>query len=250
VEAIESGPDVVVARATDGTCRLVDLDGNICVLDADAARLFDDILSAGPAAAACGLARHHRVDVALVERDVTAFVEALRRERLVGPDTVPRSWARAARRSGATAVAWALSTFDRAGGPPQWRATVHLAVARASVAAFGWARTAEAWDRGNPAAPHGIPETESGELRTMVQALRERSRRSLLRPECKELSLACLAMARSGGLPAELVVGLRPVPLRAHAWVELHGRPLLDDAAALAQFAPLARYRGAGAEPV
>ena len=61
-------------------------------------------------------------------------------------------------------------------------------------------------------------------------AVRDVAARSLLRLECKERALTCLALARDLGLAADLVIGLSYTPLRAHVWVACAGRVVGDEA--------------------
>jgi hypothetical protein len=45
---------------------------------------------------------------------------------------------------------------------------------------------------------------------------------------CLQRSAAATLLLRQFGVPAELVIGVQPVPFRAHAWVELEGRVIND----------------------
>jgi hypothetical protein len=40
---------------------------------------------------------------------------------------------------------------------------------------------------------------------------------------CLQRSAAAACLLRDNGVPAELVIGARHMPFRAHAWVEVHG---------------------------
>lgn len=51
-------------------------------------------------------------------------------------------------------------------------------------------------------------------------------------PRCLRTSLVLTALLASRGIPATLVIGVRPDPFVAHAWVEHRGRPLLPPATA------------------
>ena len=48
-------------------------------------------------------------------------------------------------------------------------------------------------------------------------------------------------LRRDGGIPAELVLGVRTFPFEAHAWVELDGRVLNDDLDHVGRFLVLDR---------
>jgi transglutaminase-like putative cysteine protease len=51
-------------------------------------------------------------------------------------------------------------------------------------------------------------------------------------PRCLTTSLVLTALLARRGIPATLVIGVRPDPFAAHAWVEHRGRPLLPPATA------------------
>jgi hypothetical protein len=51
-------------------------------------------------------------------------------------------------------------------------------------------------------------------------------------PRCLTTSLVLSAMLARRGIPATLVIGVRPHPFGAHAWVEHNGRALLPPATA------------------
>jgi hypothetical protein len=53
--------------------------------------------------------------------------------------------------------------------------------------------------------------------------------RLLRRDDCLPRSLALYLFLRARGFPVRHTVGIADDPLRAHAWVELDGQPLLDD---------------------
>lgn len=59
---------------------------------------------------------------------------------------------------------------------------------------------------------------------------------------CLEQSLALCSLLRRQGVAAELRIGVQSLPFQAHAWVEVDGRPLNEDADVTRQFAtfPLA----------
>lgn len=59
------------------------------------------------------------------------------------------------------------------------------------------------------------------------------------RAVCLEQSLALYLLLRRRGVPAELRLGVTPSPFHAHAWVELHGEPVNEDAETVAKFLPM-----------
>ncbi len=48
------------------------------------------------------------------------------------------------------------------------------------------------------------------------------------RAYCLQRSAVCTWLLRRRGIPAELVVGYRPVPIDSHAWVEVNGQVVND----------------------
>ena len=67
------------------------------------------------------------------------------------------------------------------------------------------------------------------DCRPDLDALHGGIRRQALGVDCKVTSLAAFALLRHLGQPATLHVGVRPYPLRAHAWCELAGIAVTDD---------------------
>jgi hypothetical protein len=67
------------------------------------------------------------------------------------------------------------------------------------------------------------------------------SRHHPLPAHCLQRSLALHEWLRAEGLPSDLRIGVRKEgeALKAHAWVELSGRPVNDRSAAVAAFRPL-----------
>ncbi len=89
-----------------------------------------------------------------------------------------------------------------------------------------------------------------GSMRPLDAALVDfRKAEALLPPgnglrDCLPRSLALFAYLRRLGHPAEHVIGVQVYPFGAHAWVECHGRLLLDEAGFIAGYVPLARLGG------
>lgn len=59
------------------------------------------------------------------------------------------------------------------------------------------------------------------------------------RAVCLEQSLALYVLLRRRGVPAELRLGVVPSPFYAHAWVEVDGAPVNEDAETVARFLPM-----------
>jgi hypothetical protein len=56
------------------------------------------------------------------------------------------------------------------------------------------------------------------------------------RAVCLEQSLALYVLLRRRGVPAELSLGVQAYPFQAHAWVELNGEPVNEDAETVEKF--------------
>lgn len=59
---------------------------------------------------------------------------------------------------------------------------------------------------------------------------------------CLQRSAVATCMLRSAGLPAQLVIGAQPMPLQAHAWVEVRGSVVNDHRGVAHVYKVLARY--------
>lgn len=79
-------------------------------------------------------------------------------------------------------------------------------------------------------------------LARICRATDEAARFYFKRAWCLQRSAACVLMLRrDGGIPAELVLGVRTFPFEAHAWVELDGRVLNDELDHVGRFLVLDR---------
>jgi hypothetical protein len=59
------------------------------------------------------------------------------------------------------------------------------------------------------------------------------------RAVCLEQALALFILLRRRGVEVDLRLGVQPFPFIAHAWVELRGQPIGEDAEALRHLLPL-----------
>lgn len=59
------------------------------------------------------------------------------------------------------------------------------------------------------------------------------------RGRCLEQAIALYVLLRRRGVPAELRLGVQPYPFNAHAWVELNGVALNEEAEIVRQFVPV-----------
>jgi hypothetical protein len=92
--------------------------------------------------------------------------------------------------------------------------------------------------------PQPVADTPAAgdQLDAIDDAVRGAASRSLISVECKERSLACLALTRDRGIRADLIVGVSHNPMQGHVWVEARGRILSDDPEHYRSFDPIARY--------
>lgn len=223
-------PDVLCLRRPDGSSRLIHLGGSSCVLDEFATRSFDALL---------GIEDFGEVD--------EAFVSTLLAERLIMSITkegrsAPRRTVRA--RLSGTALSRLLDYADSRMSP-EVRSRALLLIAKLAVRWLGWARTMAAWEQHYPQPRDARP--ASATMRTAIDdAVRDAAAAAFLRYECKERSLAALALCRLAHFSAILVLGVQFLPLFAHAWVECEGQIIGDDAERCWRFEPVAYYSGSG----
>ncbi|MDQ4049812.1 MAG: lasso peptide biosynthesis B2 protein [Actinomycetota bacterium] len=241
--------DVLWVQCDDGSSRLFHMDANASVLDRPSTELLASVLESGRAGAVRGLVERYDADPTDVERDVSRFVAELRAQGLIRRMGEQRPQSAALRAHMARlALPPALDAARLRRPDIDGLARRHLVVARLAVAAFGWARTLEEWERRFPQPPDPGPGADSyRQVERIDRAVWESAERSLLWPDCKERSLASVALARGAGIPADLVVGASFIPLRAHVWVECGDRVVGDDPDRPAVFEPLGRYTGSGA---
>lgn len=133
-----------------------------------------------------------------------------------------------------------------------------------ALVATGAPRTAGGGDhqaREDGREPAAVPGSERAARRQLLQrlelALARAGRRGLFRPSCLVRSLALAELLeRHGVRGAEIRIGVRPrplaggeprppAPLEAHAWVELDGQILGEDARSARRFTPLGGLRAA-----
>lgn len=58
------------------------------------------------------------------------------------------------------------------------------------------------------------------------------------RAVCLEQSIALYVLLRRRAVPADLRLGVQPYPFKAHAWVEVDGQPVFENADELVKFVP------------
>jgi len=235
-------PDVVWIARPDGSAGLMHLSANICVVDADSAALLKSILSMGSERAASDLATHSDLDKTQAREEVKDFITGLSEQKLIQPLPHRESWQERVRESIARAlVPGVVSLVVLATRSWRGKARGLLWTARWAVAQFGWATTLRMWERICPQPAADRPANVET-LEAIDYAVRQAASRSLLTLECKERSLACLALARMNEIAAQLIVGVSQDPIQGHVWVEAGGRIIGDDSEHFRSFEPVVRY--------
>ncbi|HUN44146.1 MAG TPA: lasso peptide biosynthesis B2 protein [Acetobacteraceae bacterium] len=220
-------PDVVWIERPDGSVHLMHMSANVCAIDAEAAALLRAIFAVGPAPAAAELAARDGMPAVEAETEVADFIRSLRRQRLIQPapdeaSVAPRD------RTAIGVIRGALRLVDTLARTPRTRTRGMLWAARWAVFQFGWARAIRAWEVLFPQ-PADVAIASPQRLAEIDEAVREIAASSLVGLECKERSLVCLALARTHGVRAQLIVGIAHDPMQGHVWVEAAGRILGDD---------------------
>lgn len=241
VSGYQLHPDVVWIGRPDGSARLMHMSANVCAIDADSATLLTSIIEVGPERSASALAAQEEIDEAEAREEVQDFIADLRKQKLIQPlqerqpplDRVRDGAARALVPGVIRLVGLSRSLRGRVWGL--------LWAARWAVAQFGWARAVREWERIYPQPAAEGPDRDA-HLEAIDHAVRQRASRSFIGVECKERSLACLALAREHGIAAEMIVGVTHNPLQGHVWVEAGGRVISDNPEHCRPFEPVARY--------
>ena len=98
---------------------------------------------------------------------------------------------------------------------PRRRARALVIIARGAIALFGWPATLRAWERHYPQ-PGPAVRIHLDAVDAIDATVREIAR------EPRERALACLALVRSSGMEADLIIDA------GHVWVECGPRILGD----------------------
>ncbi len=110
-----------------------------------------------------------------------------------------------------------------------------VACSRMSLRFFGFRRTLRLVKRAalgsTSRAPEGSPLEAAKVLATAAAFFPGRA-------ICLEQSVALYYVLRRRGFPVALRIGVQPYPFQAHAWVELDGEPLLENADFVQKFVP------------
>lgn len=237
-------PDVVWITRPDGSCRLMQMSGNVCALDKVATDLLKSILEIGVERSASDLAARYGVDEAQASEDVRTFAAALRKQNLIRPRRRPNSLPERSRNLAARAfIRSGLGLINFAARSPRLKTWSLLWAAKLAIANFGWSRSVREWERlyPQPAAEAGA-NAETDALNCIDRLVRETAARSLVSVECKERALTALALTREGGFSCQLIVGVTHHPLQGHVWVESGGRVISDNPEHCRPFQPVVRY--------
>ena len=237
----ELHPDVVWIERPDGSVRLMHMSANVCAMDAESAALLTSIIEMGPEHSVSALADQDEIDEAEAREEVQDFIADLRKQKLIQPVQERQPPLDIVRDGAARTLvpgALRLVRLPRSLSGKVWGL---LWAARWAVAQFGWARAVREWERVYPQ-PAAEPPDRDAQLEAIDHAVRQRAARSFIGVECKERSLACLALARERGIAAEIIVGVTHNPFQGHVWVEAGDRVISDNPEHCRPFEPVARY--------
>jgi hypothetical protein len=234
-------PDVILVTARDGSARLLDMAGGFHAVPAVGARMLQETLTGGAAAAAKRIAEDYGVAQQQVQDDLAVFLRDLERQRLL---CTPRT----GRRGGTLLPARlllrpALSAAHRVLQGPDKQARVLLGLARLSFALLGWTATVAAWQEAHarfPSRQAGAHDAET--IQALDRTVRAAVARHPVGVACKERALCSWSLARAAGLDAALIVGIELYPMAGHCWCEVAALPLGDDQDRCDQFTPVARW--------
>ena len=236
-------PDVVWILRHDGSSCLMHMSANVSAIDAVSTNLLQSLIEVGLERSGAALAARYNVAESLVREDVAAFLTDLHKQKIVYslPYREP-PFDKVRRVVACTSISGVLSLIDLVARNLRFRVWGLLLAAKWAIAQFGWAKSVHEWERIYPQpAPDTLPNAEK--LETIDRTVRETAARSLISVECKERALACLALARRSGIPAQLVVGVNHYPLQGHVWVEAAGRIISDNPEHCRLFEPVLRYK-------
>jgi hypothetical protein len=233
--------DVILLMVRDGSARLLDMAGGFHAVPAVGARMLEETLANGAAAAAMRIAEDYGVAHRQVQDDLAVFLRDLEKQGLLCSQ-------RNRRRTGGLGAARillrpALAVAHRLLRSPEKRARAVLGLARLSFAVFGWTATVAVWQEAHAHLPARQADGRDAET---VQGLDRTVRAAVaghpVAVACKERALCAWSLARTAGFNASLIVGIDLFPMAGHCWCEVAARPLGDDPNRCDQFTPVARW--------
>jgi len=229
---------IIYLEVEDGTSRLLDFGSRFYGLSVVATQMLRATLEFGPDAAAERLAQDYGVASERVHGDLTTFLASLERKQLICRKNDRRIAARGS-------IIWAVIV------PMLWgvrlvpgqraKTWLLLTLAYLNCQMLGWAYTVKAWRTGCPRRSTSVDDPTAVMREIDAAARSVAASHPLLPAECKERALTTWALARTAGLPAELVVGVHPFPLEGHCWCVYNGDIYSDDNERCSQFKPVWR---------
>jgi hypothetical protein len=236
-------PDVILVTVEDGSARLLDMAGGFHAVTAVGARMLQETLTNGTAAAVSRMAEDYGVAPEQVQNDLAVFLSEVESHGLLCRQR--GGWRR---RSGSLGVARpllrpSLRAAHRFLRSPEAKARILLALARLSFGLLGWTRTIAAWQEAHarfPARQAGERDAET--IEALDRVLLAAAASHPVAVACKEQALCAWSLARAAGLDAALVVGIDLFPIAGHCWCEVGGQPLGDDRERCDRFTPVARW--------
>ena len=235
-------PDVILVTVEDGSARLLDMAGGFHAVPAVGARMLQETLTSGAAAAATRIAEDYRVDRQQVQNDLAGFLRDLENQRLLCSQR-----SRPRRRSFGLARLLLRPALHGAHGllrSPETKARMLLAWARLSFALFGWTRTVAVWREAHAHFPaRQTAEGDAENIRALDSIVRAAVAGHPIPVACKERALCSWSLARAAaGLHAALVVGIDLFPMAGHCWCEVGTQTLGDDRDRCDHFTPVGRW--------
>ena len=219
---------VVLILVHDGTGRLIDLDGSISALTESGATMLELALREGFEPACHRLAFRYGVDAECLRADMQVFFrELVAQKSLIPPGMTLR------RRPLRRFLSWTAYpiVFLMARQPTRWmptKAWLLLTLIFFATRLFGWTNAIRVWDLAGStlmakravADPDIVTAIDSVVTRTMA--------RHLLPVSCKERALCCWVLARAGGVPARVQLGIDLFPFGLHCWCEHESKIIAD----------------------
>jgi hypothetical protein len=233
-------PNVIIVAVEDGSARLLDMSGRFHAVTAVGARMLQETLTSGTAAAATQIAEDYGVDRQRVQDDLTVFLRDLEKQRLL---STQRNRRRGGNGLARVLLRPVLRTAHRLPASPQARARTLLGLARLSFGLFGWTRTVAVWKEAHahfPSRPAGAQDAET--IQALDRAVRAAAACHPVAVACKERALCSWSLARTAGLSASLIVGIDLFPIAGHCWCEVGTRPIGEDRERFRHFTPVARW--------
>jgi hypothetical protein len=234
-------PEVILLMVEDGSARLLNMRGGFHAVPAVGARMLQETLANGAAAAAARVAEDYGVAHRQVADDLAVFLHDLEQRGLIGRRRDRRR--REALAPARLLLRPAIGTAYRLLRSPEAQARALLALARLSFALFGWTATVAVWQEAHARFPaRKARESDAEAVRTLDRTVRTAVAGHPIAVACKERALCSWSLARAAGLEASLIVGITLFPMAGHCWCEVAAQPLGDDRDRCDEFTPVGRW--------